>query len=64
MIKHINAYRYLSYLLGALAIFTLTVGFAFWQNAASYFYYWLIACALLAAGAAIALKGLPPQKRS
>lgn len=54
MIKQITAYRYLYYLLAALAVISLGGTIAFWKNAHPLFYCWVIASVLLAAGAAAA----------
>jgi len=52
--KQITAYRYLYYLLAALAVISLGGAIAFWKNAHPFFYCWLIAFVLPAAGAAAA----------
>ncbi|NLA27663.1 MAG: MutS family DNA mismatch repair protein [Firmicutes bacterium] len=54
MIKQDNVYRYLSYILAVLALFSLAVGMALWKNAGPYFYYWLAVFVLLIIGAAAA----------
>ena len=59
MIKQITAYRYLYYLLAALAVISLGGTIAFWKNAHPLFYCWVIASVLLAAGE-MCIRDRPP----